>query len=277
MREVARGDKHNLRNPAHRNAQISVIYAAHCTDLCFAIADPLVAKISGARRKVWILLVVCAATRAVNLQLVSSMSAEDVILAFRWFVSRYGTPLLVRSGNGSAFVTSSKVLSIEWRFNPPLSPWHGGFYERLVGVVKAPLKRVLKRSLLSYEELQTLLAEVEYLVNDRPITYVGRCDDLAPLTPHLLLGSQVGYSGVEERSLNHKLANRRIKYLFELRDNLHKRWTEEYISALRTYAQQQTCTRSFSVGDTVLMCDDQKKRQDWKLARVSVQRKGWKS
>ena len=36
------------------------------------MAGPLVAKISGARRKVWILLVVCAATRAVNLQLVSS-------------------------------------------------------------------------------------------------------------------------------------------------------------------------------------------------------------
>ena len=35
-------------------------------------AGPLVAKISGARRKVWILLVVCAATRAVNLKLVSS-------------------------------------------------------------------------------------------------------------------------------------------------------------------------------------------------------------
>ena len=186
-------------------------------------AGPLVAKISGAHRKVWILLVVCAATGAVNLQLVSSMSAEDVILAFRRFVSRYGTPLLVRSDNGSAFVASSKVLSIEWRFNPPLSPWHGGFYERLVGVVKAPLKRVLKRSLLSYEELQTLLAEVEYLVNDRPITYVGSCDDLALLTPNSLLGSQVGHSGVEERSLSHKKANRRIKYLFELRDNLRKR------------------------------------------------------
>ena len=151
----------------------------------------------------------CAATSAVNLQLVSSMSAEDVILAFRRFVIRYGIPLLVRSDNGSAFVASSKVLSIEWRFNPPSSPWHGGgFYERLVGVVKAPLKRVLKRSLLSYEELQTLLAEVEYLVHDRPITYVGSCDDLAPLTPNLLLGSQVGYSWVEERSLSHKEANR---------------------------------------------------------------------
>ena len=37
MREVVRGDKHNLRKSANRNAQISVIHSAHCTDLCFAI------------------------------------------------------------------------------------------------------------------------------------------------------------------------------------------------------------------------------------------------
>ena len=37
MCEVVRGDKHNLRKSANRNAQFSVIHSAHCTDLCFAI------------------------------------------------------------------------------------------------------------------------------------------------------------------------------------------------------------------------------------------------
>ena len=37
MREVIHGDKHNLRKSANRNAQISVIHSAYCTDLCFAI------------------------------------------------------------------------------------------------------------------------------------------------------------------------------------------------------------------------------------------------
>ena len=32
MREVVRGDKHNLRKSANRNAQISVIHSAHYTD-----------------------------------------------------------------------------------------------------------------------------------------------------------------------------------------------------------------------------------------------------
>ena len=37
VREVVPGDQHNLRKSANRNAQISVIRSAHCTDLCFAI------------------------------------------------------------------------------------------------------------------------------------------------------------------------------------------------------------------------------------------------
>ena len=37
VREVVRGDKHNLRKSANRNAQISVIHSAHSTDLGFAI------------------------------------------------------------------------------------------------------------------------------------------------------------------------------------------------------------------------------------------------
>ena len=34
MREVVRGDKHNLRKSANHNTQISVIHSAHYTDLC---------------------------------------------------------------------------------------------------------------------------------------------------------------------------------------------------------------------------------------------------
>ena len=37
VREVVRGDKHNLRKSANRNPQISVIHSAHCNNLCFAI------------------------------------------------------------------------------------------------------------------------------------------------------------------------------------------------------------------------------------------------
>ena len=85
-------------------------------------AGPLVAKVLDSNKKVWILLFVCATTRAVNLQLVQTMSTEDVILGYRRFVARHGTPALIRSDNGPAFVAAAKMIPVDWRFNPPPPP-----------------------------------------------------------------------------------------------------------------------------------------------------------
>ena len=87
------------------------------------------------------------------------------------------------------------------------------FTKRLVGIVKAPLRRVLRTSLLSVEELSTILAEVEQLVDSRPLTYVGDHDDPAPLSPNMLLGSQIGRTDIQAIGLDHEAANRRVQYL----------------------------------------------------------------
>lgn len=47
----------------------------------------------------------------------------------------------------------------------------GRFWERLVKCIKTPLKKELGRSTLDFEELRTVLVEVESVVNARPITY----------------------------------------------------------------------------------------------------------
>ena len=108
-------------------------------------AGPLMVKDGARIRKGRILLFVCAAMRAGHLQLVPSTSAEDFLLAY----CRFGRPSLTRSDNGTGFVAASQIIDrdVDWKFNPPATPWHGGFYERLVGVVKAPLRKVLGRSL----------------------------------------------------------------------------------------------------------------------------------
>ena len=158
------------------------------------------------------------------------------------------------------------MIPVDWRFNPPpLSPWHGGFYERLVAVVKAPLRRVLRKSLLALDELSTILLEIEHVVNDRPITYVAGVEEPPPLTPNMLAGSQIGRVDIQEESISHRGANRRIQYFEQLRDALTKRWEQEYITALRSHHQVKNY--SFAVDDIVLLDDEKKKRQDWKLAR----------
>ena len=61
-------------------------------------------------------------------------------------------------------------------------------YERLIGVVKMSVKKVLRRALISLPELQPLIKEVQAVVNDRPITFVYHdVNDPEPLTPSKLL------------------------------------------------------------------------------------------
>ena len=65
---------------------------------------------------------------------------------------------------------------IKWTFIEEMAPWMGGFYERLVGLVRRALRKTLQRKLLSITQLQTVLKEVESVINTRPLIYVG--DDI---------------------------------------------------------------------------------------------------
>ena len=59
----------------------------------------------------------------------------------------------------------------------------------MVKITKRCLKKVLKNSSLSYEELETVLVEVENIVNNRPLTYVDTDTTGEIVTPnHLIYG-----------------------------------------------------------------------------------------
>ncbi|XP_006822846.1 uncharacterized protein LOC102808814 [Saccoglossus kowalevskii] len=80
--------------------------------------------------------------------------------------------------------------SVTWKFIPKRAPRFGGFWEQLIGITKNAIKKVLGRSYIMFDELRTLLTEVENVLNDRPLTYVSSdVEDNAPLSPsHLLHG-----------------------------------------------------------------------------------------
>lgn len=52
------------------------------------------------------------------------------------------------------------------------APWREGYWERLVGSIKSPIKKVIGRYTLSYDEMSTLSTEVEAVINARLLTYV---------------------------------------------------------------------------------------------------------
>ena len=98
-----------------------------------------------------------------------------------------------KDNDSEAFELYSKARSrMKWRINLERAPWWGGFFERLIRSVKRCLKKILKNAKLSYEELLTVVTEVECVLNSRPLTYVSSEDIEEPLTPsHLMTGRRL--------------------------------------------------------------------------------------
>ncbi|XP_035205802.1 uncharacterized protein LOC118180857 [Stegodyphus dumicola] len=160
------------------------------------LAGPLFVKRGD---KVWMVLYTCALYRAIHLELITSLSTDAFLLSFRRFVARRGRPRVVYTDNGTNFrgaynnfleidwskiTRQTEIQKIEWKFIPPTAAWWGGWWERLVRVVKELLRRTLGRAVLTYEELETVMCECERVVNSRPLTYLSEdTEDLVPLTP----------------------------------------------------------------------------------------------
>lgn len=157
---------------------------------------------------------------------------------------------------------------IEWNFNPPTAAWWGGWWERLIGMLKNILRRVLGKASLSYEEMVTVLCDCESTLNSRPLTYVSDDpSDLKPLTPSMFLHDLRTEETPDFDIINGIDLNARVKYRQEVMENLRKRFRKEYLSQLVLKSSKDE-KRVLKEGDIVMIGDDSKKRIDWPMARV---------
>ena len=211
-------------------------------------------KSNGAMEKAYVCLLTCASTRALHLELVPNLSVATFLQAFRPFVARRGLPSRILSDNAKMFkggareikkiVRSANVLrymadkGVTWEFIVEKAPWHGGFWERLVRCVKRCLKKIVGRAFLSFEEMRTLLIEIEGTLNNRPLTYV--YDDEQgisyPLTPSsLIYGRTIATTASDKQyeilSTNQALT-RRERYHRTLLKQFAKQWRSEYLTSL---------------------------------------------
>lgn len=235
------------------------------------------------RSKVWIVLYTCAVYRAVHLELVTSLSTETFILSLRRFIARRGRPSTIYSDNGTNFTgadsalkrlnwqtiesSTSGVKPLQWKFIPPTAAWWGGWWERLIRSVKSLLLRVLGNSSVNFEELSTILCDVEAQINSRPLTYIsdGSCD-LVPLTPAMFL-QDIPETGIPDiDAIDNGKLQLRFKHCQKLRDQLRSRFRKEYLGQLVQKANEKT--HSLKVGDVVLVGQDNVKRQNWSIARI---------
>ena len=74
---------------------------------------------------------------------------------------------------------------IVWKFNPPSSPCRGRSWESIVKITKRCLANITKDRPMAYQALVTFLAEMEIILNSRPLTQVSDdINDFNVLTPN---------------------------------------------------------------------------------------------
>ncbi|XP_071044416.1 uncharacterized protein [Parasteatoda tepidariorum] len=263
--------------PAYRVKEASVFEI-----IGLDVAGPLYLK---ERQKVWILLITCAIYRAVHLELLTARSTDNFLLALRRFISRRGRPSKIYSDNGTNFVGFEKLLRnvdlerlkgeiapITWKFIPPSAPWWGGFWERLVGLMKQILRKVLGRTSLSYEEMATVLCECECLLNSRPLTHVSDdANDLNPITPAMFLQENKSNDVTDLDQCSQtdgKSLNKRLAYRLRILKDLRSRFRVDYLGQLRESYRKKNNVPVPKVGDIVLVWSDNIKRLNWPMARI---------
>ncbi|GFV11608.1 integrase catalytic domain-containing protein [Trichonephila clavipes] len=108
-----------------------------------------------------------------------------------------------------AFYASHKIY---WQFIIERAPWWGGFYERLIRTLKLALRKTVGRATLFRDELETLLIEIEVVLNSRPLTYIfSEFNEPEPLTPsHMILGRRVNSLPPARLNFDSNLSNRKV-------------------------------------------------------------------
>ncbi|XP_008557565.1 uncharacterized protein LOC103578321 [Microplitis demolitor] len=179
--------------------------------------------------KGWIAVFVCFTTSAIHLQVVSDYSAEEFLKAFRHFTSRRRIRKRLRSDCGTNFKGADAILEdsfrqstkssqelqrilandvIQWIFNPPGAPHMCGKWE---AAVKHHLQRTISDTLFTFEDFSTFLAQVEAVLNLRPLGALSDDpDDISDLTPgHFIRGEALttipepSLSSIPESRLSH--------------------------------------------------------------------------
>ncbi|CAK1579069.1 unnamed protein product [Parnassius mnemosyne] len=263
---------------------------------CMDFAGPfhiLISRGRGARtNKAYIALFVCMSTKAIHLELVGDLTSDAFIGAFRRFVARRGRCAHIWSDQGRNFVGANRILAAEWaearlqlegpiaetlamdgtewHFIPAYSPHMGGLWEAGIKSMKNHLKRIMT-SHVTYEEMSTLLCQIEACLNSRPLTVLRDTDtdNIQPLTPgHFLVGETpitVPTPDFQNIPTSHLS---RWQYQQRLLTDFWRRWQQEYLLRMQQCPKWQRKVKEFDIGQIVLVKSDSLPPGKWMMGRI---------
>ncbi|XP_017795070.1 PREDICTED: uncharacterized protein LOC108576569 [Habropoda laboriosa] len=165
-----------LRDELGVEMNCGVDYASPCL-----IKDRVRSRIA---QKTYICIFTCFSTKTVHIELATDLSTDGFLNCFYRFIARRGKCKSIYSDNGTNFVGARNKFNelgllisnrehnervkavlaqdqIEWNLNPPQTPHFGGLWESAVKSTKYHLKRVISEQQLTFEELYTVLTQVE--------------------------------------------------------------------------------------------------------------------
>lgn len=298
------GPSFRLPDPAPLPAnRIRENYPFAITGVDYTGAIPI--RQNGGEGSAYILLFTCGTTRAIHLEAVEDMTAGSFIDAMRRFTGHHPIPRLIYSDNATTFLSVSNILvklfshpdvtkelanmRTTWKFIPKRAPWYGGWWERLIALTKTSLRKMVGKTKLRFIQLQTIIAQIEAILNDRPLTRVPtNIDSFDPLTPsHLLYGRRLltlpfHYEAEEENEdpsygkpqdqlilLKSYLKTQNVLRSF------WRSWNTVYLPSLREHHQKTRgpIEEIIKIGDVVQIHTDEKRSQ-WKLAVVQQLNRG---
>ncbi|XP_052567677.1 uncharacterized protein LOC128093865 [Culex pipiens pallens] len=161
---------------------------------------------------------------------------------------------------------------ITWHFIPPRAPHFGGLWEAAVKSAKHHLLREIGNTNVSYEDMSTLLTQIEMCLNSRPLVPIpSDPSDLEVLTPgHFLVGTnlqaveELNLADVPDNRLSHwELTQKRFQRIWS-------RWYPEYLQQLQSRAVKG-CKNPVTIvpGRVVLIKDDNLPPTQWPLGRIT--------
>lgn len=231
--------------------------------------------------KGYICVFVCLSSKCIHLELVSDMTSNSFILALKRFISRRGLCHTIYSDNATNFkgthhelnqlykmfrdekqyseiIDYTSLNSITWKFTVPLASHMGGIYEGAIKAAKNLLKRQLVNVKLPYEELMTIIVQIEGILNSRPLCALSDVpNDLTCLTPaHFLIGSAI--LDIPEPNFEAWRSNPVIvwKRLSIIKHKFWKQWMLQYLSELQQRPKWATSRQNLLINDLVIIKDE---------------------
>ncbi|CAG9099194.1 unnamed protein product [Plutella xylostella] len=172
-------------------------------------------------------------------------------------------PLLCEK-NKRKVIDHSANQGIQFHFIPPYS---GGLWEAGVKSCKSHLRRIVGDARLTFEEFSTVLAQIEAVLNSRPLS--ADPNDLSPLMPgHFLIGRPLTAPPAED--LTAAVTNRLNRYdrVEQLRQHFWRRWSKEFVSELQTRTKWKINHDTLTMNSLVLIKEDNLPPLRWRLGRI---------